>query len=120
MIKISPLSLSFLLGAFSLLTFSAFGQEQERYFRYFELAYDQAADVDQIDLKEEMRSHEHMEMYRHCPEQAKWIIAVDAAYPKRIDDISTEITERIAALIGLDQIKNIQSISAKERDNACQ
>lgn len=94
---------------------------QERYFRYFEVYSASISDADLIEIKSKLEKQEFMSLYASCPSSHKIMIAVDASYPKRINDIEKELMDMV---VGKNARKKetvqIRSIAASERNQICQ
>lgn len=113
------------LFAFAFLFFSQITASeccaQEQYFRYFEVHSPSLSDADLNSIKSKLEKQEFMAVYATCPSTNKLLIAVDASYPKRIDDIEMELSDLV---LGKNARKkesaHIRMIPASERNQICQ
>ena len=93
---------------------------QEKYFRYFELEAKIVSESQSQKLSADFGDHEHMHVYAVCPDRKTFVIAVDANYPKRIDDMREEITGMAENVLKSRNITSLKSVPANERDLNCQ
>ncbi len=60
-----------------------------------------------------------MKLQVTCSKNDKFLIAVDASYPKRIEDIKTEIMTKLTGVFGADRIHEIETLSHQKTVNYC-
>ncbi len=94
---------------------------QEKYFRYFEVYSASISDADLIEIKSKLEKQDFMSLYASCPSAKKIMVAVDASYPKRINDIEKELIDMVAGKNSRKkETVQIRSIAASERNQICQ
>jgi hypothetical protein len=93
---------------------------QDKYFRYFELETNAVSESQWQKLSTDFGDHDHMHVHAACPEMKTFVIAVDAEYPKRIDDMRKEISDMTENVIKSRNITSLESVPKSERDLNCQ
>lgn len=111
----------FLLSIFFFLLLGAnesFAQDQ--YFRYFQIDTEQLDSGQLSAIHEELIKHPSMEVFANCPEKHTLLVAVNAKYQKRIDDIKSELVAMTGKLSRNQAPPDVQSVPLAERDSICQ
>ncbi|MCA1752221.1 MAG: hypothetical protein ABR572_00365 [Cryomorphaceae bacterium] len=93
---------------------------QDKYFRYFELEAKSLSESQTQKLEADFEKHEFMHVHATCIEKKKFVIAVDAQYPKRIEDMTEDVREMAEGVLKSRNIASLNTVPASERDLSCQ
>lgn len=93
---------------------------QDKYYRYFELEAKSISENQSQNLKADFDKHEFMHVHATCPDKNTLVIAVDAQYPKRIEEMQEEISAVAGSVLKSRNITSLKSVPASERDLNCQ
>lgn len=92
---------------------------QDKYFRYFVVETKTLRSDDLADISARLARNEFMSVYSSCPEKMSLVLQVDAAYPKRIEEVKNEITSIIASTLKARNVLSVKDIPLAERNQTC-
>lgn len=91
-----------------------------RYYRYFTVELKKINSEDFQALTANQRESDIVSFKNICNSSSKILVAVDASYPKRIDDMVTEIESIIHSKLPNAKIRATENISVSDEPNFCQ
>ncbi len=93
--------------------------EPPTFYRYFEISWTEMTDNQRSKFSNSIANHPSFRIHANCPAGKKVLVAVPASYPKRIDDIQTELEELYGAVIPKSTLTSIEIIALPATTNFC-
>lgn len=91
-----------------------------KYYRYFTVEFKKINTGDFQALKATQRESATVSFKNICNASSKILVAVDASYPKRVDDMKLEIESIIHSKLPNAKIRATENISVSDELNFCQ
>ena len=91
-----------------------------RYYRYFTVEFKKINNADFQVLSANKRESATFSFKSICNASSKVLVAVDASYPKRVDDMKLEIESIIHSKLPNAKIRATENISVSDEPNFCQ
>lgn len=92
----------------------------QRYYRYFTVEFKKINSGDFQALTANQRESATITFKNICSTSSKVLVAVDASYPKRVEDMKLEIESLINSKLPNAKIKATENISVSDEPNFCQ
>lgn len=106
-----------LLGLNTALT--AQNVDQEVYYRTFSVELKSMDQAMEQSLHSLFDNREFFQLEDICPSGNKILVAVDAGYPKRVNDIISELTSTLSDQFGKRKVVGVESIPFSEKNTYC-
>ncbi len=91
-----------------------------RYYRYFTVEFKKINSADFQALTANQRETDVFSFKNLCNSSSQILVAVDASYPKRVDDMKLEIESIIHSKLPNAKIRATENISVSDEPNFCQ
>lgn len=92
---------------------------QATYYRYFTVTLDKLGPAQIASLRSKFSENDAFSVENSCNTGQKILIAVDASYPRRINEIKKEIENIAAKALQGNTIITTEAIAADEKNNFC-
>jgi len=89
------------------------------YFRYFKLETGQLTSDQISKLEASFNNHKSIKLKSSCLDGKSMLLAVDASYPKRIEDVEAEIISITTNRLSKGDIRSVVSVALPDISNFC-
>lgn len=95
-----------------------FAQSNQKYYHTFSVAFDQLlSEVNPVD--DRLKTIQPFEYVSTCLKSNEILVRIDAQYPKRREDIVTELREKLKLIAPEMTVSKVHYVSASNRNTFC-